>query len=123
MIVDFPLEGAHATTRYGVCCCGWCVVMYGLVGARDVRSYVPLLVFDWKVLAPPRGMVHVMVGGGLLGDDVCGHVCLCLLLALRALRARGVCSSLLLLICHWKELTPPRGRVCIVVYGLWRCTG
>ena len=96
--------------------------MYGLVGARDVRSYVPLLAFDWKVLAPPRGMVHVMVGGGLLGDDMCGHVCLCLLLALRALRARDFCSSLLLLIFHWKEPTHHEGmrvRVCVVCGAVW----
>ena len=26
VIVDFPLEGAHATTREGVYCCVWCVV-------------------------------------------------------------------------------------------------
>ena len=66
--------------------------MYGLVGARDVRSYVSLLVFDWTELGPPRGMVHVDVGGGVLDDDGCWHECVRVLLALHALRARDVCS-------------------------------
>ena len=103
--------------------CGCCVAMYGLVGARDVRSYASLLVFEWKELAPRRGMIHVVVGGGLADDDACGYACVCLLLALRALRARDVCSSLILLIVHWKELTPPRGRSYVVVGDVWRCLG
>ena len=87
VIADFPLEGAHATTRDGVCCCEWCVTMYGLMGARDVRSYVPLLMFDWNGLPPPRGMLHVVVDVGVLDDDVCVYAYCCLLLASRA-RAR-----------------------------------
>ena len=58
--------------------------MHGSMGACDVRSYVTLLVFDWTELGPPRGMVHVVVGGGLLDDDGCVYECLWLLLALRA---------------------------------------
>ena len=59
------------------------------MGARDVRSCVPLLMFDWKELTPPRWMLHVVVDGGLLYDDVCMHGYVRVLLVVRALRARA----------------------------------
>ncbi len=62
--------------------------------ARDVRSPVPLLIVDWIELTHHVGIVRAVVGGVLLYDEGCRYECVCLLLALRALRARDFCSSL-----------------------------
>ena len=50
-----------------VCGCVWCVALYGLMDARDVRVSVPLLISDWNELT------HHERGRALLWA-VCGDV-------------------------------------------------
>ena len=122
VIVDFPLEGAHATTREGVYCCLWPVSMYGLMGARDVRSYAPLLMFDWNGLTPPRGMLHVVVDVGVLDDDVCVYAYFCLLLASRARASRARRLFFFGIVdLPFEGAHPPRWRSCVAACGAWRC--